>query len=176
MGAVPNRSLRWAWRRRRRWIVVAAGSSLLTRASLDPGGGTVADAVLSSHIRSLMPGHLTDVASTDQHNVKPWFAGRVNVSPPVPLLDTAGFKLVGGRLDYIDGHQTASVVYTRREHVINVFTWAEAGERDLSPRSETRNGYHMIWEQRQGLEFWYVSDLNTAELEEFARRYATAAR
>jgi anti-sigma factor RsiW len=125
--------------------------------------------VLSSHIRSLIPGHLTDVASNDQHNVKPWFNGRVNMSPDVPRLDSLGFPLVGGRLDYIQGRNVPVVVYTRRQHVINVFSWPATGAADLAPHASSANGYHLIRARQNGLEVWIVSDLNLGELENFAR-------
>jgi len=151
--------------------VVAVVSSGLTyavvnqRRSVNP----VQQEVLASHIRSLMPGHLTDVASNDQHNVKPWFNGRANVSPDVPRLDSLGFPLIGGRLDYIDGHNTAVVVYTRRQHVINVFSWASSGPAEQSGVVSSSNGYHLIRARHNGLEIWIVSDLNESELRDFAR-------
>ena len=130
---------------------------------------SVEEQVLASHIRSLIPGHLTDVASNDQHNVKPWFNGRVNMSPDVPLLDSLGYTLVGGRLDYVQGRNVAVVVYTRRQHVINVFSWPATGAPDLAPEASSANGYHLIRTRHNGLEVWIVSDLNLAELENFAR-------
>src|SRR5262249_24078604 len=82
----------------------------------------VAD-VAADHIRSLMGDHLTDVKSTDQHSVKPWFATRVDFSPEVRDLTDRGFPLIGGRLDYAGGRQVASVVFQRRSHIINLFAW-----------------------------------------------------
>jgi anti-sigma factor RsiW len=157
-------------------VVVAFVSSALTFA-MDRGTlhTPVADQVLTSHIRSLMPNHLTDVASNDQHNVKPWFNGRVNVSPAVPRLDSAGFPLIGGRLDYIAGHSAASVVYTRRQHVINVFSWPVSGGSEGTTTS-TSNGYHLIRTRKDGVETWFVSDLNLAELKDFAQRFESASK
>jgi anti-sigma factor RsiW len=172
-----NAGTRWpSWSRLVAMIVlVAMGSSAITTLAMQwraPGPG-VEEQVLSSHIRSLMPGHMTDVLSNDQHNVKPWFNGRVNLSPAVPRLDSAGFALTGGRIDYIEGRATASVVYMRREHVINVFAWAEPGH-DIQATPGMKNGYHFIWERRDGVEIWIVSDLNVAELQDFSQRYAAA--
>jgi anti-sigma factor RsiW len=170
-------------RQRRDWMrglaaaaVVAVVSSALTVFAVRQGGpdASVADQVLTSHIRSLMPGHLTDVASNDQHNVKPWFNGRVNVSPAVPRLDSVGFPLIGGRLDYIDGHSAASVVYTRRQHVINVFSWPTSDESEGTTMS-TSNGYHLIRSRKNGVEMWFVSDLNISELQDFAQRFERAS-
>jgi len=151
--------------------VVAIVSSALTFAATrqNTSGSSVEEQVLSSHIRSLMPGHLTDVASNDQHNVKPWFNGRVNMSPDVPRLDSLGYPLVGGRVDYIEGRNVASVVYTRRQHVINVFSWPASGADDLSQSASTTNGYNLIRARHNGVEIWIVSDLNRRELEAFSR-------
>jgi anti-sigma factor RsiW len=151
--------------------VVAIVSSGLTFAAMREHGTTsaVQEEVLASHIRSLMPGHLTDVASNDQHNVKPWFNGRVNLSPDVPRLDSLGYPLIGGRVDYIEGRNVAAVVYMRRQHVINVFWWP-AGEGDSgSPTVSASHGYNLIRTRHNGEEVWLVSDLNLGELRDFAR-------
>jgi anti-sigma factor RsiW len=150
--------------------VIALLSSAVTYSAMRnrPALNAVRDEVVASHIRSLMPGHLTDVASNDQHNVKPWFNGRVNLSPDVPRLDSVGFPLVGGRVDYIDGHNVATIVYTRRQHVINVFVWPSTDRSDTSPEVSARNGYNVIHVRRRGEEIWLVSDLNLAELRAFS--------
>ena len=121
-----------------------------------------------------MPGHLTDVASTNQHNVKPWFNGRIDLSPLVPSLDSIGFPLIGGRLDYLDGRAVAAVVYARRQHVINVYSWP-VNAPDIAPVNRTtEKGYHLVEWRRDGLEAWAVSDLNRAELTEFVRAFMAA--
>ena len=134
-------------------------------------------ALLDSHIRSLMSGHLIDVASSDQHNVKPWFNGRLDMSPTVPNLDTAGFVLAGGRLDYVDKRPVAAVVYMRRQHVINVYSWPVPGAADEKAHAMTGNGYHLVRWRSAGIELWVVSDLNVPELDQFVALFsATASR
>jgi anti-sigma factor RsiW len=126
------------------------------------------DEVLTSHIRSLMPAHLTDVASNDQHNVKPWFNGRLDFSPSVPRLEDAGFPLLGGRLDYVRGRPVAVVVYGRRQHVINVFSWPADASGDATRTLTTSHGYNLLHWRTGGVEHWVVSDLNAMELQQFA--------
>ena len=128
----------------------------------------VAEQVVASHVRSLMlPGRDVDVASSDQHTVKPWFNGRLTFSPPVKQLDGAGFELVGGRLDYLDRQKVAALVYKRRSHVINLFVWPAADRSARPPRTLTVEGYHVIHWSDGDLIYWAASDLNEAELREF---------
>jgi len=163
---------------RRRWLLAAglaaavvvsaalgSGVTLLARRG-GSGGAPIAAEVLSSHVRSLMPDHLTDIRSTDQHNVKPWFNGRLDFSPTVPRLDEQGYPLIGGRVDYIGGRPVAVVVYARRQHMINVFSWpAESGETPLA--AAAAKGYNLLHWRSGGSERWVVSDLNAAELRSF---------
>lgn len=149
--------------------IMSAGTTLvLARRSPAPA---IAEQVLSSHIRSLMPGHLTDVASNDQHNVKPWFNGRLDLSPVVPRLDSAGFPLVGGRLDYVGGRPVAAVVYMRRQHVINVFSWPVDDHTAHAAVVSTDKGYHLVHWSEGGSEFWVTSDLGVPELQQFVALY-----
>ncbi len=128
----------------------------------------IAQEAVSSHIRSLMLNHLTDVPSTDQHMVKPWFDGKVDFSPPVTDLKSQGFPLVGGRLDALAEHPVAALVYQRRLHVINLFVWPANAKALLGSRSFIERGYNaLLWEQG-GWDFCAVSDLNSTELAQFA--------
>ena len=120
------------------------------------------DDLVAAHVRSLMPSHLIDVASTDQHTVKPWFAGHTDVSPVVADFAQQGYRLIGGRADYLDHQRSAVVVYQHGPHVINVFSWA-ATERAL-PRNTTRSGYHLACWKAGDLEYCAVSDTGRDEL------------
>jgi anti-sigma factor RsiW len=153
--------------------LIAVVSSGLTFAAMrqQSQAPMLAAAVLTSHIRSLMPGHLVDIASNDQHNVKPWFNGRLDVSPTVPRLDSLGFPLLGGRVDYIENRPVAAVVYGRRQHIINVFSWPAPTRGELRPSVSTERGYHLVHWRRDGLELWAVSDLNLPELRQFVSTF-----
>jgi anti-sigma factor RsiW len=131
---------------------------------------TIANDVVSAHIRSLQPGHLMDVATSDQHTVKPWFDGKVDVAPPVIDLTALGFTLLGGRLDYIDGEPVASVVYQRRKHIINLFVAQRLGAEHASVTASTVQGYNVRHWSDEGLDFWAVSDLDPKELNEFVEK------
>ena len=148
-------------------VVVALGSWNLSlrRAT----GEMLADEVFASHIRSLMPGHLMDVASSDQHTVKPWFNGKLDFSPPVHDFDAQGYPLLGGRLDYVDGRTVAALAYGRRQHVINVFLWPAARGPSDTPKTRDRQGYHLLHWTTPDYAYWVVSDLGLAELHDFAR-------
>jgi anti-sigma factor RsiW len=147
-------------------VVSAAWNLVLLRSPVDPQR-LVAANVLSAHLRSLNGTHLLDVPSSDQHTVKPWFGGKLDFSPPVK--DVAGFPLLGGRLEYFDGHAAAALVYGRRAHIINLFVWPSAAP---APESwQSRNGYHIRNWSADGMTFWAVSDLNDAEFAGFILTY-----
>ena len=132
--------------------------------------------VVSAHLRSLQGNHLTDVLSTDQHTVKPWFNGKLAVAPPVADLATQGFTLVGGRLDYIDGKAVAAIVYKRRVHVINLFVAAAADPGHTAARGEVVQGFNTQRWSDQGLRFIAISDLSNDELREFHTKFEAALR
>ena len=148
-------------------IAAALGSSTTLLVRHQAAASSIASQVLSSHLRSLMPNHLTDVLSNDQHNVKPWFNGRLDYSPTVPRFDDQGYPLLGGRIDYVGGRPVAVVVYGRRQHLINVFSWP-AADADEALTATASNGYTMYHWRNGGIEHWVVSDVNAVELKTFA--------
>jgi anti-sigma factor RsiW len=131
---------------------------------------------ISAHLRSLQAQHLTDVLSSDQHTVKPWFNGKLDVAPPVIDLTAQGFTLIGGRLDYIDGKPVGAIVYRRRVHVINLFVAQGLGAALAAPKIETVQGFNILRWTDQGLNLLAVSDLNRDELEEFGNKFEAAAQ
>jgi mycothiol system anti-sigma-R factor len=124
--------------------------------------------MIDAHLRSLQSGHLTDVTSTDQHTVKPWFDGKLDFSPPVRDFANDGFPLQGGRLDVLHGRTVAALVYGRRKHVANVFVWPTS-ERDVAPRSGSQLGYQWVDWRKGGMEFCAVSDTPATDLDQLQR-------
>jgi anti-sigma factor RsiW len=157
-----------AWRTRPFWLGATGGLGTALAAALAlvfvsagaPQG--LQDELVAAHVRSLMPAHLTDVISTDQHTVKPWFAGHADVSPAVADFAAQGYRLVGGRADYFNRQRAAVVVYQHGAHVINVFSWAAGSAR--YPASSTRSGYHLVFWTVGDLEYCAVSDAGWDEL------------
>jgi len=167
---LPQRSPGSRWWPALQWGAVAALCVVLAGATLFWFRGQseqkLAGQVVDNHIRSLMAGHLADVPSSDQHTVKPWFAGKISFSPNVPDYVDKGFALKGGRLDYMENQTVAVLIYQRRAHIINVFIYPSSENR--KPASEQVRGYNLIHWAGSGMEYWLVSDLNPAELQELA--------
>lgn len=164
------------------WGLAALAASLVLAAIGGYGwgrsaarGGALLSEAISDHVRSLQPGHLTDVVSTDQHTVKPWFIGKLDFSPPVSDLADLGFPLVGGRLEHLDGRSAAALVFRRRLHPINLFVWPQGGS-PAAPRKAKEDGYSArLWSQG-GLNFMAVSEIPGDELDQFAEAYRQRAR
>jgi anti-sigma factor RsiW len=137
------------------------------RASAPDG---IASELVDAHVRSLLPGHLLDVVSTDRHTVKPWFAGKTDLTPRVVDLASSGFPLLGGRLDYVAGHSAATLAYGRRLHTINLFVW-RAGPDDAGDRAVVSKGYSLLHWTDGGLSYWAVTDAAPTDLEAFRAAY-----
>jgi anti-sigma factor RsiW len=161
----------------RRWMAIAASLLLLGSVSLfalqrtssellDDG---IVQQVLAGHVRSLLANHLTDVASSDRHTVKPWFAGKLDFAPAVIDLSPEGFPLAGGRLDYLEHRPVAALVYHRRKHVINLFIWPTERATTGLLKLATDHGYQIVHWEEAGNAYWAVSDLNDDELRQFAQ-------
>lgn len=153
-------------------IVVLALVPLLKGPSAEE---LLAREVLAGHVRSLMANHLSDVASSDRHTVKPWFNGKLNFSPPVEDLAQQGFPLVGGRLDYLNNRPVAALVYHRQKHFINLFIWPSTQSSDSDVKKETRQGYHLFHWTRSGMTYWAASDVEESQLQEFVRQVQNRA-
>ena len=162
---------------RRRWLAAgltgaAAGACAVTAVGYwFIAGNTLRDQIIDAHVRAALGNRLIDVASSDQHTVKPWLSARLAFSPAVPELSDQGFELAGARLDYIDQQAVAVLVYRRRQHVISSFVWPQSGQ---SPRAvHDERGFHMVRFAAGGMVYWIVSDLNRSELDDFARALAS---
>jgi len=171
------RPFRW------RWLAVAAALAFViltgyVAAALVArrGNDVLEQQVVASHIRSLQqPNHIIDVKSSNQHEVKPWFEGKIDFAPPVYDLDAHDFELVGGRLDYLNERPVAAIVYRRRLHHINLYVWPSSSG-PSAPVATTRHNYHLIHWTEGGVTFWAISDLNENELQDFVRLIQERAR
>jgi anti-sigma factor RsiW len=169
-GALGAGLLSW-WRLLAGFGLGAAVASVAMLMLIQPvPSGDIADFVMGSHIRSLQPGHLVDIASNNQHNVKPWFDGKIDFAPPVKNLADQGFPLEGGRLDYLKNREVAALVYRGGQHLINVLVWPAEGEAE-APQLLERDGYNIVHWREKGMALWAVSDLNPAELQNFVARW-----
>jgi anti-sigma factor RsiW len=156
----------------RQWLFVPSLAALAASLFLVLGPiqnrTSIQEEVVAGHVRSMLADHLTDVATSDQHTVKPWFNGKIDFSPPVVDLTRQGFPLVGGRVDYVEGRVVAALVYRRRGHFINVFVWpAPPG----GTTATTRDGYSIENWSKDGLTFWAVSDAAADEISGFREAF-----
>jgi anti-sigma factor RsiW len=158
------------------WLVFATGAAfaavllglILFQTVRGSRENAIVDQVVANHVRSLLATHLVDVASSDQHTVKPWFDGKIDFAPDVHDFAISGFPLVGGRLDYLDGKTVVALVYQRNKHPINVFIMPAIKTSETSPNSLSYRGYNVLsWTHRE-MNYWAVSDLNDTELRQFS--------
>ena len=169
----PGRSFRLGWN----WIGLAASLALVLTLGYGWGGAharrsQLADEAVSAHLRSILPGHLMDVVSTDRHAVKPWFAGKLAFSPPVMDLAPLGFPLLGGRLDQIGHQRAAALVYGRHAHSINLFIWP-AEEAAIGDLHRQESGFQVEGWSASGLNFLAVSDIPADDLAQFSAAIRT---
>ena len=155
-------------------VSAACAASLVLVVLRNDQDQMLAGEIVSAHIRSLQPGNLTDVETSDLHTVKPWFNGKLDVAPPVIDLTADGFTLLGGRLDYIDGEPVASIVYRRRRHVINLFVAQRLGVGQPAATTASVQGYNLRHWTAEGLDFWAAGDIDASELDEFVREISIA--
>jgi anti-sigma factor RsiW len=159
----------WNWLGLAAAIILAAVIVLNVMPRLQRPGADqfLATQLIASHVRSLMANHLTDVASSDQHTVKPWLDAKLDFAPAVVDLSQKGFPLIGGRLDYLDNRPVAALIYQRRKHFINLFVWPAGSDAARSTKTMTRQGYQLSHWIHSDFNYWAVSDINERELEEF---------
>jgi len=160
----------WWWLGLASLVSAGAGAALMLLLAM-PDQRDLDDAIVDAHIRALQPGHLLDIASTNQHNVIPWFDGKIDFAPPVKDLSDQGFPLEGGRLDYVAGHSTAVLVYQSRQHPIEVFIWPDPDTPDSKPTRDVRNGYNILRWNQQDMMLSAISDASAAQLQEFVTRW-----
>ena len=163
----------WNWLALAAAIVLAAiiGSTLLPRLHQPGAEQFLATQLIASHVRSLMADHLTDVASSDQHTVKPWLDAKLDFAAPVVDLAGDGFPLIGGRLDYLDNHSVATLIYQRRKHFINLFIWPTTPEDTKAQKVVAREGYHLLHWVDGDFNYWAVSDVNVGDLQSFKQQF-----
>jgi anti-sigma factor RsiW len=160
---------RWASALASAVVVVILGWAVTTQWTRSSEEALLVNDIISSHVRSMMANHITDVASSDSHTVKPWFGGKLDYSPPAKDLTEQGFRLIGGRLDYLDNRPVAAVVYQRSQHFINLFVWPSNNPAIRQEDQLARQGYNLLHWTKDGMTYWLVSELNLTELSECAR-------
>ncbi len=163
----------WNWLGLAAAVILAAimFSSFLPRLRQPTSDQFLATQLIASHVRSLMADHLTDVASSDQHAVKPWLDAKLDFAAPVVDLSGEGFRLIGGRLDYLDNHPAAALIYQRRKHFINLFVWPTMPGASTAQKTMSRQGYHLLHWVDSDFNYWAVSDISDGELQTFKRSF-----
>jgi anti-sigma factor RsiW len=167
------------WETSWNWLALAAAVifaaiiawNLVPRLQRPGADQFLATQLIDSHVRSLMATHLTDVASSDQHTVKPWLDAKLDFAPAVVDLSEKGFPLIGGRLDYLDNRPVGALVYQRRKHFINLFVWPAGSDQAAAAKAMTRQGYQLLHWVDSDFNYWAVSDINEKDLQEFKQLF-----
>ena len=169
---LPRRQVPWQWLAAAAVMLLLAyiGWRTIPALRAENYQSVVAAEIVDAHLRSLQPGHLTDVLSTDQHTVKPWFDGKLDFSPPVQDFANDGFPLQGGRLDVVHGRTIAALIYARRKHLISVFI--QPTQENTQPlRSGSQQGYHWTAWRNNGMEFCAISDVSPSDLQQLQQLF-----
>ncbi|HZU90809.1 MAG TPA: anti-sigma factor [Stellaceae bacterium] len=169
-----RRLVRW-WREALSGVAGAALAAAILLALWPSGRQGLVEAIVDDHVRALQPGHLVDVASSNRHTVKPWFAGRLDFAPPVKDLAAEGYPLLGGRLDYLGGRAVAALAYVHGGHRIDLFVWPQAGGEE-APQTAERHGYNIVHWRQDGMALWAVSDLEPDLLRAFVRDWRAPSK
>ena len=157
------------------WGSAVAAALFASFVLLVPRSPDVGAQLVSNRLRALqVESHLIDVASSDHHTVKPWFAGKVDFAPPVKQLDADGYVLKGGRVDVVEGGPAAVLVYQAGRHLIDVYIWPASRGRGGLVQSRQVDGFSLRQWQEGDLAVWCVSDISAAELARFAQRWQVA--
>jgi len=168
---LPRRSTAWLWHGLSLAAALVLGFSIAQLFHGQSAHNALLAQLTDSHVRSLIGTHLTDVATSDQHTVRPWFEGKLDFAPPVEDLSAAGFPLVGGRVEYVNGRAVAALVYERRKHFINLLVWPKNGAEDVISEKPQR-GYNILHWTGNGMTYWAVSEIAEDDLRKFAHEFA----
>lgn len=158
-------------------VAVAALATLLVAATLwleRPQPAALAGELVDLHVTALASSNPVDVLSSDRHTVKPWFEGRVPFSFDLPDLQGSPFRLIGGRVSYLQQNQAVQLIFGIRKHQISVFIFEDHGPRRLLPEAQELGFTIEAWRQG-GLIYAAVGDTGPADLHALRRLLQAAS-